>query len=338
MLIEGNGIKVMADVSGAILTFVVLSQSAEITKVIKDAGCVVNETGDWGIRSNLYPSFNKKDKKKYPSRKNFYLRGTDKTKDNNVVTCEFDSDGDAQEALFNLEDLIVNLDDYVPVETPEAAEEEENVSKKPGVKPIRKATVEGSKNAYADVVNLFKKAHDNGYLVEMWRLVTSFRSNDAAFATVAGYNTPNSKSVCCCDAGKALTGKAVDGKVVDGKSISDGKVVSGKNVTVNNGKTFSGKLVTGKMVCATGKSNGKADISVDSGKGLVVNSGICTLIRHAVLVREQAKILRLTDCNNYPETRKWTPVNKVASTGNVHADEHYGLEQGGADILNKAFS
>lgn len=102
-------------------------------------------------------------------------------------------------------------------------------------------------------------------------------------------------------------------------SCCDGKSECGKD-----GKSCDGK--SGK----SGKDDGKSGDK--DGKSVI------TKVRHAIYTASQAAILRLTGYKTWPTKRTWTKMNTVPSLGNVHIDEHLGIDQGVVGVLNKALS
>src|SRR5687768_12558019 len=86
-----NGLVIEAHQDGRRLTYQVVKQSNEATRALSLFG-LINDDSGFSLRANKYPSYNKKTKR-------FFVRGTQKAKDNERVEIDFKSIAEAQQAL-----------------------------------------------------------------------------------------------------------------------------------------------------------------------------------------------------------------------------------------------
>lgn len=78
MIIDKNGIRVNVSSSGGICSFEVLSQTDDATKTLDFIGPITDLGSGYSIKTNNYPAYNRK-------KKRFFIRGKDKSGDNNIV-------------------------------------------------------------------------------------------------------------------------------------------------------------------------------------------------------------------------------------------------------------
>jgi hypothetical protein len=239
MIIGANGIRIEANVQGNVLTYRVVEQTKRATDTLNYLGEIVDEDTGLRLRSNKRPSFNKTTGK-------FFIRGIEKTRDNDPVEVAFKSAAKAKEAVEALERLVggvqlppgivpanhndiaapepggttavrfalitkdqanklcltgkkfypeerywkparpirtinkhynEHIGQVVDVLNKASKKNDTSLSENQVVNPHR-ATTKGSRQAVEAVRDLFDRAEQNGYLVELWRVVTGIRGPD----------------------------------------------------------------------------------------------------------------------------------------------------------------
>ncbi len=99
MIINRNGIELDVRVSGSQLSYKVVNQSEEATRILRLMGHIKDKDTGLSLRTNKKPSYNK-------TLKRMFLRGTDAEKNNVRVKIDFDSAREAEAAVDGLARLL----------------------------------------------------------------------------------------------------------------------------------------------------------------------------------------------------------------------------------------
>lgn len=99
MIIKYDGISIEANTNDNLLLLRVLEQSPEFTSKLKSVDSVTDESTGISIKSNNRPAWKK-------STKTIYLRGADASRNDDVITIEFQNPNDCRNAILSVDSLI----------------------------------------------------------------------------------------------------------------------------------------------------------------------------------------------------------------------------------------
>lgn len=102
-VIKAKGFEAQVSRENTNIKVTIVEQTPEFTEALKTAGKIIDDSGEFGLRSNKFPNFNHNEKV-------FYLRGREQEKNNKQIVAKFDSVGQARNAILALEEMVNKVD------------------------------------------------------------------------------------------------------------------------------------------------------------------------------------------------------------------------------------